>query len=181
MCLYAHRTTQHCWHDTLALSSLLLFQVWRLAWNLISYKDIAKALSFEKQSIYSLGLRQLAHAAKYLVKLHPISNTLYASVGDVNFENAISNESFLVPEQYLGANVSRPVIEINATTGGADLIGEACAAFASLGILLKDEDTASANSMTLHARQLYDWMDLVPGSNYSHVHSQLQETYPSQV
>jgi hypothetical protein len=156
-------------------------QVWRLAWNLITYKEIVQSVRYQQQPIYTNGLRQLAHAAKYLEKLHTTNSTLVASVGDRTVDHKIADDRPLVPEQFAGQAVARPVIEINATTGGADLLGEACSAFAALGILFKEEDPDYANLMIKHARQLYDWMVLVPGTQYSRVHPQLQQTYPSEV
>lgn len=156
-------------------------QVWRLAWNLISYKEVIQAVRYQQQPIYTNGLRQLAHAAKYMEKLHTTNTTLVASVGDRTIDHLIADDRPLVAEQFTGVNLLRPVIEINATTGGADLIGEACSAFAALGILFREEDPDYANLMIKHARQLYDWMVLVPGTQYSRVNPQLQQTYPSEV
>lgn len=163
------------------LNSSRCLQVWRLAWNLISYKDVSQAVRFEQQPIYTNGLRQLAHAARYMEKLHTTNTTLVASVGDRTIDHLIVNDRPLVPEQFLGANVDRLVISLNATSGGSDLIGEACSAFAALGILFRDDDPEYANIMIKHARQLYDWMVLVPGTKYSNVHPQLEQTYPSEV
>lgn len=155
--------------------------MWRLAWNLISYKSVQQAVRFEQQPIYTNGLRQLAHAANYLEKLHTTNNTLVAMVGDKDTDHEILDQKPLVPEQFLTANVPRPVIELNATNDGSDLVAEACAAFASLSILFNEEDPDYSNLMDKHARQLYDWMVLTAGTQYSAVDPQLEATYPSEV
>lgn len=155
--------------------------MWRLAWNLISFKDVAQSVQFQQQPIYTNGLRQLAHAANYLEKIHTENTTLVASVGDMAVDHLIADQRALVPEQFLNSNVARPVIELNATADGSDLVAEACSAFAALGILFRDEDPDYANLMIKHARQLYDWMALTAGTQYSAVHPQLEATYPSEV
>lgn len=156
-------------------------QVWRLAWNLITFKEVTQAVRFNEQPIYTNGLRQLAHAAKYLEKMHTTNNTLVAAVGDRDIDHLIEDDRPLVGEQFLGANVPRPVIMLNQTSGGADLIAEACSAFAALGILFREQDPDYSNLMIKHARQLYDWMVAVPGTQYSRVDPMLQQTYPSEV
>lgn len=105
-------------------------------------------------------------------------------VGDAIADASITPKEALMPEQYVTVpGYSRPVLEINATTGGSDLIAEACAAFASIAKLFREEPGQEdfANAMTKHARQLYDWMKTTQGSMYSEVHPELKRTYPSQV
>lgn len=105
-------------------------------------------------------------------------------VGDPVADKSITPKEALMPEQYVTERgYSRPVIEINATTGGSDLIAEACAAFASIAKLFREEPGQEdfANAMTKHARQLYEWMKTTQGSMYSETHPELKRTYPSQV
>lgn len=105
-------------------------------------------------------------------------------VGDANADENVLPSEALMPEQYVTSKqFARPVIEINATSGGSDLIGEAVAAFASIALLFREEPGSEdfSNAMTKHARQLYEWMKDSPGTMYSAVHPMLARTYPSQV
>ena len=43
-------------------------QVWRLAWNMITYKDILETTTYQQDNNFNHGIRQLEWAAKWLRK-----------------------------------------------------------------------------------------------------------------
>lgn len=113
-----------------------------------------------------------------------VSRYADVQVGDADADGNVLAGEALMPEQYANAaNFARPVIEINATTGGADLIAEACAAFAAVAHLFRGDagQEAFVSAMSKHARDLYEWMKATPGTMYSEADPMLKSTYPSQV
>jgi len=68
---------------------------------------------------------------------------------------------------------------MNATLPGSDMAAEATAAYASLSLLLFEQDPAASISLEKHARQMYTWMTSTLGSLYSDIHPDLEQAYAS--
>jgi len=55
-------------------------QVWRLAWNLITYAETYKAITYKRSNLFADGKRQILWAAEYLQRIHYNETNLIAFV-----------------------------------------------------------------------------------------------------
>jgi hypothetical protein len=83
-------------------------QVWRLAWAMISYKDVMENTSFEQDNNFANGIRQMRWIATWLRKARIKIGTSQAFVIQARFYNTHpSLDSLDIPVEKQGVDHNR--------------------------------------------------------------------------
>jgi len=99
-------------------------------------------------------LNNLRFVNDYFIKAHPSANELYGQIGQGGIDHA-----WWGPAEVM--QMARPSFRITASCGGSDLAGETAAAMAASSMVFRQTDPAYADTLLMHARQLYDFADNV--------------------
>jgi endoglucanase len=118
-----------------------------LAWALVEYRD-----AFETSCQLGPMLDNLRWATDYFLRAHTAPDELWGQVGNGGLDHAFWGP----PEAMV---MSRPAYKIDASCPGSDLAGETAAALAASSIAFRPTDPAYADTLLVHARQLYDFAD----------------------
>ena len=97
-------------------------------------------------------LNNLRFVNDYFIRAHTAPNELYGQIGTGGVDHA-----WWGPAEVM--QMARPSFRITATCPGSDLAGETAAAMAASSIVFRQTDPAYADTLLLHARQLYDFAD----------------------
>ncbi len=97
-------------------------------------------------------LNNLRFVNDYFIRAHTAPNELYGQIGAGGVDHA-----WWGPAEVM--QMARPSFRITATCPGSDLAGETAAAMAASSIVFRQTDPAYADTLLLHARQLYDFAD----------------------
>jgi hypothetical protein len=108
-------------------------------------------------------LNNLRFVNDYFIKAHPSANVLWGQVGtggpDHNWWGAPENVSL---------QMTRPSYKIDTACPGSDLAGETAAAMASSSIVFRQNgDAAYADTLLMHAEQLYSFADQYRGTYHT--------------
>ncbi len=101
-------------------------------------------------------LNNLRFVNDYFIKAHTAPAELYGQVGVGGTDHA-----WWGPAEVM--QMARPAARITASCPGSDLAGETAAAMAASSIVFRPTDPAYADTLLLHARQLYDFADQFRG------------------
>ncbi|KAK2179819.1 hypothetical protein NP493_470g01004 [Ridgeia piscesae] len=137
-----------------------------LAWGLVEYRD-AYELAGELQN----GLDCIKWPLDYFIKAHVADNKFYGQVG----LGETDHDYWGRPEDM---TMGRPASLLDEAHGGSEVAAETAAAMAAASIAFRPTDSAYADPLLQHARQLYDF-----GYNvreiYHHKISDAEDFYPS--
>jgi endoglucanase len=122
-----------------------------LAWGIVDYRS-----AYTSTGQLNTALDQLRWATDYFIKAHPSANELYGQVGNGGLDHA-----WWGPAEVM--QMSRPAYRVTTACPGSDLAGETAAALAAASIAFRPTDTAYANTLLTHARQLYSFADTYRG------------------
>jgi endoglucanase len=120
-----------------------------LAWGAVDYRS---AYTASGQLPYLLN--NLRFVNDYFIKAHPSANVLYGQVG-----NGSTDHAWWGPAEVM--KMARPAYKIDASCGGSDLAGETAAAMAASSMVFRSTDSAYADKLVTHAKQLYTFADTV--------------------
>lgn len=137
-----------------------------LAWSAVEYRD-----AYEKTGQLKPLMDNLRWADDYFVKAHTAPNELYGQVGNGGIDHA-----YWGPPETM--QVSRPAYKIDASCPGSDLAGETAAALAASSIVFRSSDSAYADKLLTHAKQLFSFADKYRGK-YSDCIKDAQGYYQS--
>ncbi len=137
-----------------------------LAWGAVEYRD---AYSSSGQLTHLLN--NLKFVNDYFIKAHPSANVLYGQVG-----NGGTDHAWWGPAEAM--QMARPAYKIDASCGGSDLAGETAAAMAASSIVFRPTNAAYADTLLMHAKQLYSFADTVR-KKYSDCITDVQGYYNS--
>jgi endoglucanase len=141
-----------------------------LAWGAIEYRD-----AYVQSGQLNNLLNNIRWGTDYLIKSHTAPNELVGQIGTGG-----NDHSWWGPSEVLEAvpRIQRPVFKITASCPGTDLAGETAAALAASSIVFRQTDPAYANTLLMHARQLYSFADNFRGK-YSDCITDVQGFYNS--
>jgi hypothetical protein len=101
-------------------------------------------------------LNNLRFVNDYFIRAHTAPTELYGQVGLGGTDHA-----WWGPAEVM--QMARPAFRITASCPGSDLAGETAAAMAASSMVFRPTDPAYADTLLLHARQLYDFADQFRG------------------
>ncbi len=101
-------------------------------------------------------LNNLRFVNDYFIRAHTAPNELYGQVGLGGTDHA-----WWGPAEVM--QMARPAFRITASCPGSDLAGETAAAMAASSMVFRPTDPAYADTLLMHARQLYDFADQFRG------------------
>jgi len=141
-----------------------------LAWGMVDSAD-----GYKKGNEWTNALAALKWGTDFLIKAHPTPNEFYVQVGDGNIDHSYWGR----PEDWTTSNGPRPVLKANGTMPASEVCAETAAAFAASALVFRGEgDTAYANVLLQHARDLYNFATTVRG-DYHVTFPELEEFYKS--
>ncbi|WP_308167284.1 glycoside hydrolase family 9 protein [Catellatospora tritici] len=120
-----------------------------LAWGAVEYRS-----AYSASGQLTPLLNNLRFVNDYFIKAHPSANVLYGQVG-----NGGTDHQWWGPAEVM--KMARPAYKIDASCGGTDLAAETAAAMAAASIVFRPTDSAYADTLLSHARQLYTFADTV--------------------
>jgi endoglucanase len=132
-------------HFPLAASTTVL--AWGVIENQAAYQSSGQLVPM---------LNNLRWACDFMIKCHTAPNEFYAQVGDGG-----SDHSFWGPCEIM--QMARPSYKIDASKPGSDLAGEAAAALSACSLVFRASDPAYADTLLVHAMQLYTFADTYRG------------------
>ena len=97
-------------------------------------------------------LNNLRFVNDYFIKAHTAPNELYGQIGAGGMDHA-----WWGPAEVM--QMARPSFRITSSCPGSDLAGETAAAMAASSIVFRQTDPAYADTLLMHAQQLYDFAD----------------------
>ena len=122
-----------------------------LGWGVVEYRD-----AYESSGQLPDMLDAIRWGTDYIMKAHTAPNEFWGQVGQGGPDHA-----FWGPAEVM--NMNRPAFKINAQNPGSDLAGEAAAALAAASIIFRPTDTAYADRLLTHAKQLFSFADTYRG------------------
>ena len=122
-----------------------------LAWGLVDYRQ-----GYVAAGQLDFALANLRWATDYFLKAHTAPNELWGQIGQGGIDHA-----WWGPAEVM--QMARPAFKISATCPGSDLAGETAAALAAASIAFRPTDPTYADTLVLHARQLYSFADTFRG------------------
>ncbi len=137
-----------------------------LAWSVYEYKD-----GYVQSGQLDEILDNIRWATDYFMKAHTAPNELWGQVGNGTADHNWWGAAEVMP-------MARPSYKIDASHPGSDLAAETAAALASAAIIFRDSDTAYADKLLLHAKQLYNFADTYRGV-YSESITDVKQYYNS--
>ncbi|XVE82501.1 hypothetical protein DITRI_Ditri16bG0009900 [Diplodiscus trichospermus] len=152
--------------DAMKFGFPMAFTATVLSWAILEYGD-------QMNAVKQLGYAQnsLRWITDYLINAHPSENVLYIQVGDPEIDHKCWERPETMSER-------RPLIQVNTSFPGTEVVAETAAALASASLVFKKIDTAYSNSLLEHAQQLFRFADTYRGS-YSNSIPQVQKFYNS--
>jgi len=133
----------------------MAFSMTMLAWGLADYRQ-AYTSSGQLQALLS----NLRWGTDWLIRAHPAPHVLYGQVGTGGSDHGWWGPAEVLP-------TPRPSFRIDDACPGADLAGEAAAAMAASSVAFRPTDSAYADTLVTHARQLYEFAEAHPTSKYT--------------
>jgi endoglucanase len=127
----------------------MAFTTTMLAWGAVEYRD-----AYARSGQLTSFLNNLRVPNDYFIKAHPSANVLYGQVGKGDDDHKWWGPAEVMP-------MARPAYKIDATCGGSDLAGETAAAMAASSMVFRPTDSAYADKLLTHAKQLYTFADTV--------------------
>jgi endoglucanase len=97
-------------------------------------------------------LNNLRFVNDYFIKAHTAPNELYGQIGGGGIDHA-----WWGPAEVM--QMARPSFRITSSCPGSDLAGETAAAMAASSIVFRPTDPAYADTLLMHAQQLYNFAD----------------------
>jgi endoglucanase len=97
-------------------------------------------------------LNNLRFVNDYFIKAHTAPNELYGQIGAGGTDHA-----WWGPAEVM--QMARPAFRITSSCPGSDLAGETAAAMAASSIVFRPTDPAYADTLLMHAQQLYNFAD----------------------
>jgi endoglucanase len=97
-------------------------------------------------------LNNLRFVNDYFIKAHTAPNELYGQIGAGGTDHA-----WWGPAEVM--QMSRPAFRITSSCPGSDLAGETAAAMAASSMVFRPTDPAYADTLLMHAQQLYNFAD----------------------
>jgi endoglucanase len=97
-------------------------------------------------------LNNLRFVNDYFIKAHTAPNELYGQIGAGGTDHA-----WWGPAEVM--QMARPSFRITSSCPGSDLSGETAAAMAASSIVFRPTDPAYADTLLMHAQQLYNFAD----------------------
>jgi hypothetical protein len=97
-------------------------------------------------------LNNLRFVNDYFIKAHTAPNELYGQIGAGGTDHA-----WWGPAEVM--QMARPAARITSSCPGSDLAGETAAAMAASSMVFRQTDPGYADTLLMHARQLYDFAD----------------------
>jgi endoglucanase len=97
-------------------------------------------------------LNNLRFVNDYFIKAHTAPNELYGQIGAGGTDHA-----WWGPAEVM--QMARPAARITSSCPGSDLAGETAAAMAASSMVFRPTDPGYADTLLMHARQLYDFAD----------------------
>ncbi|CAM6119560.1 unnamed protein product [Calypogeia fissa] len=141
-----------------------------LAWGVLEYGPQMQA-----QNQLSEAVDRIKWITDYIIKAHPSPNVYYFQVGDPNIDHKCWQRAEDV-------NHTRPSSQVNATSPGSDVAGEAAAALAAASIVFKRSssymNTTYAALLLSHSTQLFTFADTYQGL-YSESFPEVEDFYNS--
>ncbi|AZK47654.1 glycoside hydrolase family 9 protein [Paenibacillus lentus] len=123
-----------------------------LAWSVYEYRE-----GYEQSGQLEPILDNIRWVTDYFIKAHTAPNELWGQVG-----NGTADHNWWGPAEVMP--MQRPAYKIDASSPGSDLAGETAAALAAASIIFRDTDSAYAEKLLTHAKQLYQFADQYRGS-----------------
>ncbi len=137
-----------------------------LAWSVYEYRE-----GYEQSGQLEEILDNIRWATDYFMKAHTAPNELYGQIG-----NGTADHNWWGPAEVMP--MQRPAYKIDTAHPGSDLAGETAAALAASSIIFRDSDSAYADKLLRHAKELYDFADQYRG-NYSDSITDAKQFYNS--
>jgi len=111
------------------------------------------------------ALSQIKWATDFFIASHPSANSFAAQVGKGDTDHAYWGR----PEdlELSSTGMPRPTYMLSTSKPGSDLAGAAAAALAAMSVIIRETNSAYADSCVTHAAQLYSF-----GKNYLGTYSQ---------
>ena len=122
-----------------------------LAWGIVENRD-----GYVDSGQLDEALANLRWATDYFVRAHTAPNELYGQIG-----NGGADHAWWGPAEVM--QMARPSYRITSTCPGSDLAGETSAALSAASMAFRPTDPAYADTLLLHARQLYTFADTFRG------------------
>ena len=122
-----------------------------LAWGIVEYRQ-----GYVAAGQLDFALANLRWATDYFIKAHTAPHELWGQVGVGGTDHA-----WWGPAEVM--QMARPSAKISESCPGSDLAGETAAALAAASIAFRPTDPAYADTLVLHARQLYEFADQFRG------------------
>lgn len=122
-----------------------------LAWGIVENRD-----GYVEAGQLDEALANLRWATDYFVRAHTAPNELYGQIGAGGPDHA-----WWGPAEVM--QMARPSFKITSTCPGSDLAGETSAALSAASMAFRPTDPAYADTLLLHARQLYTFADTFRG------------------
>jgi endoglucanase len=101
-------------------------------------------------------LNNLRFVNDYFIKAHTAPNELYGQIGEGG-----PDHNWWGPAEVM--QMARPAARITATCPGSDLAGETAAAMAASSMVFRPTDPGYADTLLMHAQQLYNFADQFRG------------------
>jgi hypothetical protein len=122
-----------------------------LGWGLVQYRD-----AYTTSGLLEEMLDTLKWGTDWILKAHPEPNVLYAQVG-----NGSADHAFWGPAEVM--TMARPAYRLDPTKPGSEVAAEAAAALAAASVAFRPTNAAYADTLLVHARQLYSFADTYRG------------------
>ncbi|ESO99300.1 hypothetical protein LOTGIDRAFT_113614 [Lottia gigantea] len=123
----------------------MAFSTTMLTWSLLEFQDAYQA-SGQLQHMYD----SIKWPLDYFLKAHTKPNEFYVQVGDGGKDHSYWGR----PEDM---KMARPSYKITPSCAGSDVAAETAAAMAAGYMVFKNKDSAYANKLLSHSKQLYDF------------------------
>lgn len=123
-----------------------------LSWGLLEYWD-----GYDRSGQLDYMLDSIKWPLDFFIKAHPQPDEFYAQVGD-----AEADHSYWGPPELM--TTPRPSYRLTCEEPGTEVVAETAAAMAAGYLVFKEVDSAYADELLLHARELYDLGKRCPGS-----------------
>ncbi|XP_051149701.1 endoglucanase 10-like [Andrographis paniculata] len=118
-----------------------------LSWTILEYGDQMKSVN-QLESARS----SLKWITDFIVNAHPKPDVLYIQVGNPTADHSCWERPEAMKEP-------RPLTQVNTSSPGSDVAGEAAAALAAASLVFKTSDSAYSSLLLKHAKQLFAFAD----------------------
>ena len=122
-----------------------------LGWGVVQYRS-----AYANSGLLPQMLDALKWGTGWIIKAHPSANVFYAQVG-----NGGTDHAFWDAPEVMG--MARPSYRIDPQHPGSDVAAEAAASLAAASIVFRPTDSAYADLLLAHAKQLYAFADTYRG------------------